>query len=154
MSISRAKRWRLSYDVQLASPDYVEGAKTVDLSLRGLCIATKRAIPRGTHLYIRLLLPDRRRSVVGRLFIVRWSVSGRVGMEATEAAPGDESRLLSHLTSVEGTPEPVFSGSPTALKEGPISKYSDAFRTAWGLLVEEIRPFRDPGVPYSTERPS
>ncbi len=154
MSISRAKRWRFSYDVQLASPDYVDGAKTVDLSLRGLCIATKRPIPRGTHLYIRLLLPDRRRTVLGRLFVVRWSEPGRVGMEATEAAPGDEARLLNHLTSVEGTPEPVLSGPQTVLKEGPISKYSDALRTAWGLLIEEIRPFREANVPYSTERQS
>lgn len=152
MSISRPKRWRLSYEVQVASPDYLDMARTIDLSLRGLCIATTRAIPCGTQLFARLLLPGSQGTVVGRLFVVRWVRNGRIGLEASERAPGDEQRLRHHLASLAGSPEPVLSGSSVITSDQPTTKLSDALRTAWQLLVAETPPLRDSRAPYSPER--
>jgi hypothetical protein len=139
MSIARAKRWRIQCPVQVASQDFFDETKTMDVSLRGLSIATTRSIPRGTQLYVRLLLPDRKSSVDYEICTVRWARDGRIGVEAYQMTPEEEQRLRKHIPSLTGIPERTGEyptvGPPA---DEPINRIRSTVGMFWQAIVKSL----------------
>jgi hypothetical protein len=102
MSMARAKRWRVRYPVQVASQDFIDEARTLDVSLRGLSLETTQPMRVGTQLYVRLLLPDRASSVDYEICTVQWAKDGTIGLETCDMRTTEEHRLHRHLSSLSG----------------------------------------------------
>jgi PilZ domain-containing protein len=141
MSISRAKRWRIHYPVQLVSQDFVDEAKTVDVSLRGLSVETTRSVRQGTQVYVRLLLPGRTTSVDYEICTVQWAADGRMGLETSEMSTTEEQRLHRHLSALPTVPETQPSDTRScAMLDHPIRQWSDAMGVLWEVFLKPLVP--------------
>lgn len=140
MAFSREKRWQVQYPVQLFTEDlFVEG-RTVDMSLHGLSIATRRSIREGTRVFVRVLAPEGGCAVDCMLCTVRWTDSGRIGLEAREIPAKEQRRLQDRLASLDQDQEPtVISTSPCITIERPITSITDTVAVLWQLFF----PSRD-----------
>lgn len=141
MSISRAKRWRVSYPVQLVAQHFLDEAQTVDISVRGLSIATSRSIRKGTQVYVRLLLPDGKSCLDYDICTVRWSAEGRIGLEASEISTHEEQRLQQCLpalaTSLEVSDQHSNCGMPS---DQPPAKFRHTIGLLWQTFLRPLIP--------------
>lgn len=135
MAISRAKRWRVQYPVQVFTDGlFVEG-RTVDISLQGLRVATESAIRQGACVVVRVLVPDGEYPVDCALYTVRWIDSGRIGLEASEISATEQRRLQDRLASLDQLQEPaVESANPCMTTEQPISSITGTVAGLWHLF--------------------
>lgn len=141
MSISRAKRWRIQYPVQVVSQDFVDEARTVDVSLRGLSLETTQCVRPGTQLYVRLLLPGRTTSVDYEICTVQWAAGGRIGLETSEMRTAEEQRLHRHLSSLNSVSDAQAPDTtPNAALDAPIRQLSDVMGILWNLFVKPLIP--------------
>lgn len=135
MAISRGKRWKVQYPVQLFTEDlFVEGW-TVDMSLHGLRVATESSIRQGARVVVRVLAPEWGCTVDCVLYTVRWVDKGRIGLEASEISATEQRRLQDRLTSLEQDQKPaVESTSPCITIEQPITSITDTVAVLWQLF--------------------
>jgi len=135
MAISRAKRWKVQYPVQVFTDGlFVEG-RTVDISLQGLRIATESAIREGACVVVRVLVPDGEYPVDCALYTVRWIDQGRIGLEASEISVTEQRRLEDRLASLDHHQEPVVeSTSPCMTTEQPITSITGTVAGLWHLF--------------------
>jgi CheY-like chemotaxis protein len=82
--------------VLLAGDDKIEGT-TVDLSLKGMLVESKRAYPVGTQVKFRVDLAPGQKSVNGAARVVRLAGSLRMGMEFDSVTGEDADRLQAFL---------------------------------------------------------
>ncbi|MBH0191140.1 MAG: PilZ domain-containing protein [Nitrospira sp.] len=135
MAISRAKRWKVQYPVQVFTDGlFVEG-RTVDISLEGLRVATESAIRQGACVVVRVLVPDGEYPVDCALYTVRWIDQGRIGLEASEISVTEQKRLQDRLASLDQHQEPVAeSAIPCMPTEQPITSITGTVAGLWQLI--------------------
>ena len=135
MAISRPKRWKVQYPVQVFTDGlFVEG-RTVDISLEGLRVATESAIRQGACVVVRVLVPDGECPVDCALYTVRWIDQGRIGLEASEISVTEQRRLQDRLASLGQPQEPVVeSTSPRMTTEQPITSITGTVAGLWHLF--------------------
>ena len=135
MAISRAKRWKVQYPVQVFTDGlFVEG-RTVDISLEGLRVATESAIRQGACVVVRVLVPDGEYPVDCALYTVRWIDQGRIGLEASEISVVEQRRLQDRLASLDQDQEPVVESTiPRMTTEQPITSITGTVAGLWQLF--------------------
>jgi hypothetical protein len=135
MAISRAKRWKVQYPVQVVTDGlFVEG-RTLDISLQGLRVATESTIRQGACVVVRVLVPDGEYPVDCALYTVRWIDQGRIGLEASEISATEQRRLQDRLASLEHHQEPdVESTIPCMTTEQPITSLTGTVAGLWHLF--------------------
>ena len=122
---ARAKRWQVRYPVQVACQDFVDEARTANVSLHGLSVETNQTMQLGSQVYVRVLLPDRASSVDYAICTVQWAADGKIGLEACGMRTTDERRLHRHLSSLsvwaetKGQPSVPVAPSPSRTTKGP-----------------------------------
>jgi hypothetical protein len=135
MAISRPKRWKVQYPVQVFTDGlFVEG-RTVDISLQGLRVATESAIRQGACVVVRVLVPDGEYPVDCALYTVRWIDQGRVGLEASEISATEQRLLQDRLASLDHHHEPVVESTiPCMTTEQPITSITGTMAVLWHLF--------------------
>ncbi|MBH0193557.1 MAG: PilZ domain-containing protein [Nitrospira sp.] len=135
MDLSREKRWKVQYPVQLFTEDlFVEG-RTVDMSLHGLRVATESSIRQGAHVVVQVLVPEGGCPIDGVLYTVRWIDKGKIGLEVSEMSGTEQQRLQARLTSLGQGQEPVVkSTSPCMTIEPPITSFTGTVAVLWQLF--------------------
>ncbi len=135
MAISRAKRWKVQYPVQVFTDGlFVEG-RTVDISLEGLRIATESSIRQGACVVVRVLVPGGEYPVDCALYTVRWIDQGRIGLEASEISVMEQRRLQDRLASLDQDQEPVVESTiPCLSTEQPITSITGTVAVLWQLI--------------------
>lgn len=135
MAISRPKRWKVQYPVQVFTDGlFVEG-RTVDISLEGLRVATESAIRQGACVVVRVLVPDGEYPVDCALYTVRWIDQGRIGLEASEISVTEQRRLQDRLAFLDHHQEPVVESTiPCMTTEQPITSITGTVAVLWHLL--------------------
>jgi PilZ domain len=147
MSISRAKRWRVQYPVQVVSQDFADEARTLDVSLRGLSLMTTQSVRPGTQVYVRLLLPGLQASVDYEVCTVQWAADGKIGLETSEMRTTEEQRLHRHLSSLHAySYKPVPDETSAFALDQPIHKVSEAVTVLWHFVFKPlmVSPLRKP----------
>lgn len=137
MSMTRARRWRVRYPVQVVSQDFIDEAKTVNVSLRGLSVETTQSMRVGSQLYVRLLLPDRMTSVDYEICTVQWAADGRIGLETCEMRTTEEYRLHRHLTSLSDFGDLSTQGTPLKPAGQPLGPTSKT-RGLWHRFMKPL----------------
>ena len=137
MPMTRAKRWQVRYPVQVASADFIDEAKSLNVSLRGLSVETTQSMRVGSQLYVRLLLPDRRSSVDYEICTVQWAAGGRIGLETCEMRTAEEHRLHRHLTSLSDFGDQPTHGTATKPAGRPLGRPSEA-RGLWHRFIKPL----------------
>jgi hypothetical protein len=139
MPISRAKRWRVQYPVQIVSHDFIDEARTADVSLRGLSLVMTQPIAAGAQLYVRLLLPDRNTSIDYEMCTVQWTAEGKIGLETSEMRTTEEQRLHRHLSSLHTYPYKTVPQDTSAFAlDRPIDKLRDAVSVFWHFVFKPL----------------
>lgn len=139
MPISRAKRWRVQYLVQVVSQDFVVEARTMDVSLRGLSLLTTQSVKPGTQVYVRLLLPGLQASVDYEVCTVQWAADGKIGLETSEMRTTAEQRLHRHLSSLHSYSYKAAPDDTSAFAlDQPIHKVSDAVSVLWHFVFKPL----------------
>ncbi|MBH0181496.1 MAG: PilZ domain-containing protein [Nitrospira sp.] len=135
MDISRAKRWKVQYPVQLFSDGvFIEG-QTVDISLQGLRVITESSIKQGACVVVRVLVPDGEYPVDCALYTVRWTNEGRIGLEASEISATEQQRLQDRLASLDHYQERVVESTiPCLTAEQPITSITGTVAGLWHLF--------------------
>lgn len=135
MAISRPKRWKVQYPVQVFTDGlFVEG-RTVDISLEGLRVATESSIREGACVVVRVLVPDGEYPVDCALYTVRWIDQGRIGLEASEISVTEQRRLQDRLASLDQHQEPVVESTiPCMTTEQPITSITGTVAGLWHLF--------------------
>lgn len=147
MSLSRTKRWRVRFPVQIVASDFFDHACSLDVSVRGLRVTTARSLQPGTQVYVRLLLPDGKRNVDFQLCTVRWARDGSTGLEATEMTAEEQAKLQAYMASVGNGSEPAVPlSTPCIASDKPVSGVGDAVKVLWGLLVSSDKDLITPNV--------
>ena len=135
MDISRAKRWKVQYPVQLFTDGlFVEG-RTVDISLQGLRVVTESSIKQGACVVVRVLVPDGEYPVDCALYTVRWIDQGRIGLEASDISATEQRLLQDRLASLDHHQEPVVESMiPCLITEQPITSITGMVAGLWHLF--------------------
>jgi hypothetical protein len=135
MAITRAKRWKVQYPVQVFTDGlFVEG-RTVDISLQGLRVATESSITQGACVVVRVLVPDGEYPVDCALYTVRWIDQGRIGLEANEISATEQRLLQDRLASLDQHQEPVVESTiPCLTAEQPITSITGTVAGLWHLF--------------------
>ncbi|MBY0247760.1 MAG: PilZ domain-containing protein [Nitrospiraceae bacterium] len=135
MAITRAKRWKVQYPVQVFTDGlFVEG-RTVDISLQGLRVATESSITQGACVVVRVLVLDGEYPVDCALYTVRWIDQGRIGLEASEISVVEQRRLQDRLASLDQDQEPVVESTiPRMTTEQPITSITGTVAGLWQLF--------------------
>ncbi len=137
MSMTRAKRWRVRYPVQVASQDFIDETETVNVSLRGLSVETTQSMRVGSQLYVRLLLPDRTSSVDYEICTVQWAADGRIGLETSEMRTTEEHRLHRHLTALSDFGNLSTQVTPSKPAGHPLGRTSEV-RGLWDRFMKPL----------------
>ena len=134
MDLNREKRWKLQYPVQLFTEDVFVEARTVDMSLHGLRVATERSIVPGTCVVVRVLEPEWGCTVDCVLYTVRWIDQGRIGLEVNEISAEEQRHLQARLISLGQGQEPVIRSTSSCMTiEQPITGIADTMAALWQL---------------------
>lgn len=135
MDISRAKRWKVQYPVQLFTDGlFIEG-QTVDISLQGLRVVTESSIKQGACVLVRVLVPDGEYPVDCALYTVRWIDQGRIGLEANEISATEQRLLQDRLATLDHHQEPVIESTiPRMTTEQPITSITGTVAGLWHLF--------------------
>lgn len=137
MSISRPKRWRVHYPVQLFSEAFYDEGVAVNASSRGLSIAISRPLAPGTHIYVRLVVPERGDSIDFQMCRVHWRGQNRIGLETIHMDPGEEERWQRILVSGKACPTGECSTAPAVIEDISVSRIRDLIIVGWGLFTEK-----------------
>lgn len=145
MAISRPKRWKVQYPVQVFTDGlFVEG-RTVDISLEGLRVATESAIRQGACVVVRVLVPDGEYPVDCALYTVRWIDQGRIGLEASEISVTEQRRLQDRLAFLDHHQEPVVESTiPCMTTEQPITSITGTVAGLWQLFFSRHHVINTP----------
>lgn len=149
MDLYREKRWKVQYPVQLFAEDVFVEARTVDMSLHGLRVATERPIKKGTCVVVRVLEPEGGCAVDCVLYTVRWIDQGRIGLQAMEISATEQRRLQDWLISLGQGQEPARkSAVPCMTIEPPITSITDTVAALWQLFspAYHVARFSDRGL--------
>ena len=136
MLLTRGKRWRVRYPVQVACQDFIDEAWTVNVSLQGLSLETVQPIQVGSQLYVRVLLPSGASSVDYEICTVQWAADGKIGLKTSEMSTAEERRLHRHLASLSVLGETGGWRAPTVPAAEPRSQRIERA----GLLQRLVKP--------------
>lgn len=137
MSITRPKRWRVRYPVQLFSEEFSEEGVALNASSRGLAIATSRPLAPGTQVYVRLVVPEREASIDFQMCRVHWRGRNCIGLETIDMDPKEEERWQNILARRKGYPTADDSITPAGIEHILIARIRDLILVGWGLFAEK-----------------
>lgn len=93
VKLRSCERIHTDFPVMFAGETYVGEGTVLNMSVPGCAIQSRKQVPPGSYLEMRLLVPDSRSPLRVGLAKVRWCEERRFGVEFIQMPGGDQVRL-------------------------------------------------------------